>query len=169
MPVPLLIVLHIAVAIFFFCVDRIIYPNLPWWSVMLLGSINVPILFLLLIFGAHYLKLVAAFSRRLVRTKNAILALYLLGVLRFFNYRLILSHTASALSGLVVVAFFFIFGKQIGDTITKMLPGRANDPALASAYPPKGYADLVPFTLIMILFALVPLVAKYVFWGYLVK
>ena len=166
---PVLIVLHIAVAIFYFCVARIVDPYEQWWRAMLEGLLNVPLFFLLWIFGAHYLKLVAEFSKRLMRTKNAILAVYLLGVLSFFDYRLILAHTASALSGLVVVAFFFIFGKQIGDTITKMLPGRANDPALASAYPPKGYADLVPFTLIMILFALVPIVAKYVFWGYLVN
>ncbi len=164
-----LVVLHIAVAIFFYCVVRIADPYEQWWRAMFEGLINVPMFFLLLIFGAHYLKLVAAFSRQLMRTKNAIMAIYLLGVLNFFNYRLILSHTASALSGLVVVAFFFLFGKQICDTITQMLPGRANDPALARAYPPKGYSDLAPFNLIMIAFAIVPLVAKYVFWGLVVK
>lgn len=162
---PVLIIVHMVALTFFFRFEFLKDLNQQWWRSLAESTLDVALFFGLLVLGMNYLNLVNLFFKKLIREKFLLLGVLILCWPTMYKFKLIFSDTALITVGLIELAMFYAFGRQICDAVVEMFPLPEKERSkVLRRYPPQKFGDMSSFTILIVFILVMPFVIKHVIW-----
>ncbi len=121
--------------------------------------------FVLLVIAMNYAHLVHHFSKVTVKLSHAVFGLLALPWLTLYKTEVVFVNPSLASLVFAHGVFFLLFGRQIGTAIVEAFPiSERERRRLVNHYPPRRYGDMATFSVVMVVVALMPLLAKHLVW-----